>query len=70
MVELPLPQHTDLGRVIYANSITLTPGTVSVRLAHDTIMVHALAKQTAEVLRSGQLASVIPEDRASGNKKE
>ena len=63
MIDLPLPQKTDLGRVIYANSITLTPGTVSVRLNKDTITVHALAKATADKLRTGKLASIVPEDQ-------
>lgn len=38
-----LPYRTDLGRVIYANSVTLTPGTVSVVVDDDTIEVHVLA---------------------------
>jgi multicomponent Na+:H+ antiporter subunit E len=70
MITLPLPQRTDLGRVIYANSITLTPGTVSVRLNKDSIMVHTLAKSNAEVLSQGKLASVIPEDHSTGIKRE
>jgi multicomponent Na+:H+ antiporter subunit E len=70
MVKLPILQRTDLGRVIYANSITLTPGTVSVRLNQDSITVHALAKSTADVLRSGELASVIPEDLTAHDNKE
>lgn len=35
-------QKTDLGRTIYANSITLTPGTVSIDIEGDEITVHAL----------------------------
>ncbi len=61
MIELPLPQKTDLGRVIYANSITLTPGTVSVNLDKDTILVHALAKETADELATGKMANAIPD---------
>ena len=30
MIEIPQSQETDLGAVIYANSITLTPGTVTI----------------------------------------
>lgn len=61
MLELPLPQKTDLGRVIYANSITLTPGTVSVRLKKDTLLVHALTKEAAAELSTGQMAKSIPD---------
>ena len=73
MVDLPLPQHSNLGRVIYANSITLTPGTVSVELKNNTITVHALTKESVEDLRSGRLANLIPddiEDTAAGDSHE
>lgn len=41
-------QATDMGRVIYANSITLTPGTISVHMADEEILVHALTRDGAE----------------------
>ena len=66
LVQLPLPQKTDLGRVIYANSITLTPGTVSVELSEDEITVHALTREAAEELASGEMANAIP-DKVVGN---
>lgn len=59
--EFPLPQETDLGRVIYANSITLTPGTVSVELTKDSVIVHALAKDFADDLLTGEMAKAIPD---------
>jgi multicomponent Na+:H+ antiporter subunit E len=61
LVELPLPQKTDLGRVIYANSITLTPGTVSVELTKDKIIVHALTTEAADSLADGSMAKAIPD---------
>lgn len=61
LIELPLPQKTDLGRVIYANSITLTPGTVSVELENDRVIVHALTKQGADALAAGHMAKAIPD---------
>lgn len=39
---LPTDQSTEMGRVIYANSITLTPGTVTVETAEHAFLVHAL----------------------------
>ena len=62
LFELPISQNTDLTRVIYANSITLTPGTVSVNVNRDSIMVHSLSKEAASDLCSGRLASAIPRD--------
>jgi len=61
LIELPLPQKTDLGRVIYANSITLTPGTVSVGLTQKSVIVHALAEGMDDDLATGEMARSIPE---------
>lgn len=43
LVTVPADQKSAIGRVILANSITLTPGTVSVRLEGDEILVHGLS---------------------------
>jgi multicomponent Na+:H+ antiporter subunit E len=48
-------QVDDLGRVIYANSITLTPGTVSIDVKHATIQVHALTQELADSLLTGEM---------------
>ena len=55
LVQVQTSQKSDLGRVIYANSITLTPGTVSVETGDGTIMVHAIAKDVAEDLETGEM---------------
>jgi multicomponent Na+:H+ antiporter subunit E len=33
-----------MGRVIFANSITLTPGTVTVEAGENVLLVHALSE--------------------------
>jgi len=43
-------QH-NLTRVIYATSITLTPGTLSVSLDGDDLIVHAISRDAAEGVR-------------------
>lgn len=48
-------QKTDVGKVIYANSITLTPGTVALGLVNDEIMVHALIQENIQALESGYM---------------
>jgi len=48
-------QKSDLGRVLYANSITLTPGTVSIQVHGDAITVHAIAEEAAEELLKGEM---------------
>jgi len=60
--QLPLPQKTAVGQVIYANSITLTPGTVTVQLNTDSIRVHALSREAVEDLQSGRMAQAIPDN--------
>ena len=64
LVEIPVPQTSDLGRVIYANAVTLTPGTVCVELEDDKMIVHALTEEGAKALLSGDMAKMIP-DQAS-----
>ncbi|MCW8125954.1 Na+/H+ antiporter subunit E [Microbulbifer halophilus] len=51
--------QTDLGRVLYANSITLTPGTVAVELEGDEILVHALNAGGLEELRRGEMENRV-----------
>lgn len=48
-------QSDELGQTVYANSITLTPGTVSIALENDEITVHALMDDTADGLRTGEM---------------
>ena len=55
MVRLASSQKSDLGLVIYANSITLTPGTVSVDVEPGEILVHALSRDAARELEIGEM---------------
>ena len=43
LFSVPCTQRTDLAQVIYANSITLTPGTLTVETDLGYFLVHALA---------------------------
>ena len=53
--EVPASQRSDLGRVIFANSITLTPGTLSTSVEAHGIEVHALTRRGMEELKSGDM---------------
>jgi len=55
IIRVPASQQTNIGRVIFANSITLTPGTISLRVDDDVITVHALTRQAAESLLQGEM---------------
>ncbi len=48
-ITVPTTQRDDLGRVIYANSITLTPGTITVEIEPGSFLVHALTKDAADM---------------------
>lgn len=51
-------QKEDLGKVIFANSITLTPGTVTINMS-DKLLVHSLTKDNIVDLNSGEMDSKI-----------
>ncbi len=52
-------QETEIGQVLYANSITLTPGTVSIDLMDDEILVHALSLPAAKDLEEGGMDAKV-----------
>lgn len=54
-IRLRAAQRTPLSRVVYANSITLTPGTVSMSIDGDEILVHALTEENARALEAGEM---------------
>lgn len=45
MTKIPTTGKSDLAKTMFANSITLTPGTVTVEMAGDHILVHALLSE-------------------------
>ena len=55
MFTIKASQRTDLGKTIYANSITLTPGTVTIGLRDDELTIHALTPSAKEGLASGEM---------------
>lgn len=55
LVRAKTTQKTAVGVVTYANSITLTPGTISVDVKRDEILVHALTREGAEGLLAGEM---------------
>ncbi len=57
----PATQQTDLGRVIHANSITLTPGTVSLDIDDHTIRVHALHPDVVRSVAASGMDARVPD---------
>lgn len=59
LVEVPCTLETGTARALYANSITLTPGTVTVSLQADQLLVHALTPHDAEGVQDGSMHARI-----------
>ena len=55
MITVKADQQSELGLVIFGNSITLTPGTVSIRIEGNSILVHALSSSLAADLETGEM---------------
>jgi multicomponent Na+:H+ antiporter subunit E len=56
LIDSPLSKGQNF---IYANSITLTPGTVAVDLGENTILVHALDKDDLIFMENGEMERKI-----------
>lgn len=57
VLTVPHRMRTDLGGVLYANSITLTPGTVTISLDPDRkeVLVHCLTRDLGSDLQAGRM---------------
>ncbi|MEW5920082.1 MAG: Na+/H+ antiporter subunit E [Bacillota bacterium] len=65
MIRYPLTLKKDLNRVLLANSITLTPGTLTVLMEEEEIVVHALTEKNArEVVQWSLAAELAAIDKA------
>ena len=52
-------QKTNEGKVTYANSITLTPGTVTTQMKNDIFEIHALTKEFGDDVRSSEMDKMV-----------
>jgi len=50
MVELTTTEASDAGKVILGNSITLSPGTATIDVHKDRLLVHCLTRKSAVAL--------------------
>ena len=55
LIEFQPTQQTEMGLVIHANSITLTPGTISVEVEPNRFLVHALTQEGADGLAGSEM---------------
>ncbi len=66
VLQIDSSQETDVGRVTYANSITLTPGTVTIWDDGHRLDVHALTPVAAEGLLGGEMDRRVTELEIAG----
>ena len=52
-------QKTEAGKVTYANSITLTPGTVTTQIKENVFEVHALTKEFGDDVRGSEMDRMV-----------
>lgn len=55
IITTPSSQKTGVGKVLYANSITMTPGTVTLAVRDNALEIHALTRQAGEDLQKGEM---------------
>lgn len=55
LVTIKPSQKTNTGVAVHANSITLTPGTISVDIQDDVLTVHALTSASAQSVVDGEI---------------
>ena len=51
--------NEELSQVIFANSLTLVPGTLCLKITENSVLVHVLSEQLAAQLQSNDMASKI-----------
>ena len=55
VAKLKMQQQSAVGQTIFANSITLTPGTVSFDISDDQVKVHAIVEEAIIELQDGEM---------------
>lgn len=70
MIKVKHRLETGYGIATYANSITLTPGTVTVDAGDEEFLVHALTNEAAEDLETGEMHDRVKAlEAGSGGKR-
>ena len=58
-IEIPVSTKSDLAQVIFANSITLTPGTVTVETEDNSLLVHVLNSDNSTESELGNMGQRV-----------
>lgn len=63
-ITIDMPFENDVAKVLYANAITLTPGSSSIALSKNTLLVHTISNQNAEDLANDDMLKIMPKQYA------
>ncbi|MFC3123401.1 Na+/H+ antiporter subunit E [Agaribacter flavus] len=63
-VTIHLPFKDDVAKVLYANAITLTPGSSSIAMDDNTLLIHTVSEQGAQDLINGDMLNIMPKQYA------
>lgn len=55
VVKLKTKLKSDFAKFVYANSITLTPGTITIQINGNEFLVHAISEAVEKDLQSGEM---------------
>ena len=61
VVTIDAKPDTEVGQVVLANSITLTPGTVTLDVFDNRLLVHCITREGAQALEEGAANSRVQE---------
>jgi multicomponent Na+:H+ antiporter subunit E len=59
-IRITMPYKDDVAKVLYANAITLTPGSSSIALSENTLLVHTISAKNAEDLANNDMLDIMP----------
>jgi len=59
-ITIDVPFDNDVAKALYANAITLTPGSASIALSDNTLLVHTISEQGALDLAQGDILNIMP----------
>jgi len=66
LFSVPFTQKSDLGQVIYANSITLTPGTLTVETELGYFLVHAVSYDDSDMAALADMDARVSATETAG----
>ncbi len=64
-IKVPMMLQNDINKVIFGNSVTLTPGTLTVDILEDGFIIHALTTEAAEAMEESFIEEWIKKQEDS-----